>query len=116
MFLDTTLRVLKAKIEAAHTTNAPEWTVGYADITSSSFIWGETVGVFNGTTLVTILGAPAGGAQRQVKTMNFYNKDSVSHNITVQYIDDVTTYTLGVFTVAAGKTLAWSYENGWTVT
>lgn len=117
MFLDATTRTLKVKIEAGHTTNAPEFAIGYADIINNvtGLTPGQQLGVFNGSTLVTALAAPSSAVQRQIKTISYYNKDSVTHTFTTVYDDNGTQYILSAVSVAAGKTLVWTYERGWQI-
>lgn len=117
MFLDSILRTLKAKIEGAHTTTAPVVEVGFADVSANATVFapGEELNTFNGATEITILSAPANNVQRQVKSINVCNLDTVTHSFTFTYYNDTTPYRVIKINVPADTTVLWTYENGWVI-
>jgi hypothetical protein len=116
MILDATNRSLALVLGSAHTTTAPVFNVSYANYTASTFTGGASSGVANGTTPVEILSAPAASAYRQAKYINVANVDTVSHTVTISYVDGATTRRLVNETLAAGDELEWSQDTGWRKT
>lgn len=113
MILQDTNDSLEAVMGAAATTTNPVVLVTYADITTTAFTPGQQNSALNGTTDVTIASSPAASTQRQIKTINIYNADSIAQTITVQFDDNATERILFSASVPAGEVLTWSAETGW---
>jgi hypothetical protein len=85
LVLDSTTKSLKAVMSGAATANNPEFTVAYADSTSSSLTEGSNDGALNGTTAVTLAAAPSASTRRVIKWVTIQNKDTAAVTITVTY-------------------------------
>jgi len=85
LVLDSTTKSLKAVMSGAATANNPEFTVAYADSTSSSLTEGSNDGALNGTTAVTLASAPSTSTRRVIKWVTIQNKDTAAVTITVTY-------------------------------
>lgn len=72
-------------------------------MTTTSF--GGNDGQTNNTTPVTVATAPGSGVQRQVKSLQVSNHDTVSATVAVNYIDGANTRVIGPITLAPGETL-----------
>jgi Collagen triple helix repeat (20 copies) len=69
-------------------TDQPVWQASWGDhIPGTSFSEGNDIGVLADTTNVIIVGSPATGTRRNIKTISFYNADSIDQQITV-YLQD----------------------------
>ncbi|MDE2233592.1 MAG: hypothetical protein KGJ90_05830 [Patescibacteria group bacterium] len=115
MLLDTTTKSIKASIEAAAITTNPVYSTTYADIAAAAFTPASSDGALTGTTAVTVVASPAASTQRHVKEIHIYNLDSVTHTITVQFIDGASTFTLAQVIVPAGNFLRYGQETGWQI-
>lgn len=115
MLLDATTKTIELTVNAAATTTESPVTVEYADLTTTTFSPASSDTVSNGTTVVTIVAAPAASTQRQVKEITIYNADTVNHTYTVKYNDNGTKRTVAVIPVSIGQTLAYRNDTGWTV-
>lgn len=116
IILDTTSRTLEAVMLAAVTTTAPDFVVSWADhVPTYGYLSGASSGALNGTTAVAIVGAPAASAQRQVKTISLFNRDSVAVTIRVRY--DVSGVESWIYSVALDPNWLALYtdEDGWQV-
>jgi len=116
MILDSTLRSLEFKLSGAITTNQLPFIASYADhdFTNKTYTPGANTGQSNNTTAVTVVAAPASGDQRQIKSINIYNADTVSATVIVQYNDNGTLRQLFAIALATGESLQYSYEDGWS--
>jgi len=118
MYLSATTDAIQAVQGAAATTTNCTYNVAYQDWTSSGLdfttITGDS-GSLNGTTDATIVPAPSGSNKRQVTEINIYNADTVPQIITVLRDISATNRILCKTQLAAGATLFWSKETGWTV-
>lgn len=83
--LDSTTKTLKAALTANVATSNPEFTVAYADSNGSVFTEGSSDGVLSNTANVTMVGAPAAGFRRIVKSLTIFNKDTASVTIDLKY-------------------------------
>jgi len=98
------------------TTGAIDYSISYADITTSTFAPSTSEGkIITGTT-TTVLTAPAGSTQRQVKLIAITNRDpSVTNTIQVQKLISATAYDLTpVVTLLAGQSMQYMDGVGWT--
>lgn len=115
MILDATTKSLEAFLGAAITTSQPTYSIDYVDITPTTFSPGNTSGAFNSTTDVTILAAPLGLTQRQVKCITIYNADTVVATVTVQLDTGGTERALVKYSLPSLRTLMWTPDQGWFV-
>lgn len=97
------------------TTNQPIFVCSYADHTASAFTPAANDGTLNGTTPVVMIAAPAGSTQRQVKYINIWNFDTVSHSVTVELLSTAARRTLFQATLDPGSTLTFTEGIGWVV-
>lgn len=92
-----------------------DWTVHYADHTSTTFVPGSDQGNVATPTTTVIVAAPAGSAQRQIKMISIVNRSS-SATQTISISKDVsgTEYRLfpsGILT--PGESLIYTDTHGW---
>jgi len=106
LVLDATSKSLRMVLGEAHTTNPVDFTVAYADATTTTFTEGGGPAQSNGTTNAELLAAPGASTQRVVKEITIYNNDTVSHAVTLYYRVTATDYVFYKETLAAG---AWAY-------
>ena len=85
LVLDATTKTIQAVMSGAAATSNPEYTVAYADSTSSSLTEGASDGALNGTSGVTIVSAPAASTRRVIKWITIQNKDTASVTVTITY-------------------------------
>lgn len=114
MILDSTTRKLQVVLGEAHITNALAVVTSYFD-SGATPSGGPSLSNTNGTTAVDIVAAPASGYIRQVNELTVFNADTVTHNVTVRYNDNGTTYTIFKASLAPGYTLTYSKALNWNV-
>jgi len=85
LVLDATTKTIQAVMSGAAATSNPEYTVAYADSTSSSLTEGASDGALNGTSAVTIVSSPAASTRRVIKWITIQNKDTAAVTVTVTY-------------------------------
>lgn len=85
LVLDGTTKTIQAVMSGAATTSNPDFTVSYADSTSSSLTEGSNDGALNGTTAVTLVSAPSASTRRVVKWITIQNKDTAAVTVTVTF-------------------------------
>lgn len=85
LVLDGTTKTIQAVMSGAATTSNPDFTVAYADSTSSSLTEGSNDGALNGTTAVTLVSAPSASTRRVVKWITVQNKDTAAVTVTVTF-------------------------------
>lgn len=85
LVLDATTKTIVAVMSGAAATSNPEYTVAYADSTSSALTEGASDGALNGTSPVTIVAAPGSSTRRVIKWITIQNKDTASVTLTVTY-------------------------------
>lgn len=115
MILDAIDKSLEAFLGLAITTSQPTYSIEYADITDTTFTPGNTSGALNSTTDVTILPAPPGLVQRQVKCITIYNADTVTATVSVQLDVGGTERLLVKYSLPSLRTLMWTPDQGWFV-
>lgn len=114
LVLSATTSKLQLTLGAAHTTNASPIVCSWRDITTTDYTPGSSQSSSNGTSAVDIVAAPGSSTQRVVDHINFYNKDTVAHTVTVAYDDNGTDYELWSGTVVAGGVLTYVEGAGWS--
>ena len=112
LVLDSTSRTLRAKMADAPSSVQCSVTVTYADTTASTFVEGMYPIQLNGTSFVTILPAPASGTRRVVKSVMFFNDDTMTHTITLYLTDNITDYPITKITLPAGASWASDDQTG----
>lgn len=115
MLLDATTKTIEITVDAVATTTESPFVVEYGDNTTTGLAPASSDGVTNGTTVVTMLAAPASSTQRKVFEITVYNADSVPHTYTIKYNDNATKRTVFMGAVQAGQTLTYEKSNGWTI-
>lgn len=115
LVLDSTTDTLEVDLLAAHTTNALPFFVSYRDITPSAYTPGNQFGNSNGTTDVVLCSAPAASTQRVIDHILIRNADTVSHTVTVRFVDNTTEYNVYQAIIASGDMLQYNDGQGWTV-
>ena len=85
LVLDATTKTITAVMSGAAATNNPEFTAAWADSTSSSLTEGASDGALNGTSLVTLVAAPAASTRRVIKWITIQNKDTAPVTVTISY-------------------------------
>jgi len=117
MYLSTTTHSLRAVSDVAATTNEPQFTVSYQDVTSSGMTFPQlsNQGDLNGASIVTMVSAPAVSTTRQITEITICNTDTVNHTITVYKEDSPTDYILVKITLEPNQTMHWSKDDGYKV-
>jgi len=115
MILDSTTKTIELILGAAATTNAMPVTVDYVDITTTTTVPGSLDSASNGTTLVTIVAAPAASTQRKINLITVYNADTASKAVTIRLNNNTTLRNIVVVTLQVGDTLYFTDTNGWSV-
>lgn len=95
MNLDSTSKILEIILGEAMVSTNCNITTSYADSTASGFALHSSALNSNGTTPVTVVAAPASGAQRQVKEVRLFNNDSVTHTVTLFLFDGSNSWIVG---------------------
>lgn len=117
MKLTTAVRSITAVAAAAATTTAPSFSASYVDRVGSPGSAreqpGDSVGAMTGVTAVTVVPAcPADTLSRDVEEVVIFNRDTVSHTVTVSKVDNGTSYTIFKATIGAGESIHYD-RNGW---
>lgn len=102
MILDTTSKVLQIVLGEIKTTNDCDIAAAWTDNTTSTFTPGSTLSTSNGTTVVTVVAAPAASTQRDVMEVRLHNNDTVTHKVTLQLFDGTNTRIMMQQTILAG--------------
>ena len=85
LVLDATTKTITAVMSGAAATNNPEFTAAWADSSSSGLTEGASDGALNGTSLVTLVAAPAASTRRVIKWITIQNKDTAPVTVTISY-------------------------------
>ncbi len=108
MILNTTLKSIRVVLGEATTTNECDITASWGDYAGTQFVPGSADDVTNGTTPVTIVGAPGTSEQRLVQEITVYNADTVEHVVTLQLDNNSTIRVFRRASIAPGGTFAYS--------
>lgn len=114
LVLDTTTKTIKVAMSGAAATSNPEFTVAYADSTSSSLTEGALDGALNGTSDVTVVSAPASSTRRVIKWITIENKDTAAVTLTVKYDNNGTQRIIAKVTLDVGDT--WTTDGTFSTT
>lgn len=104
LILDSTTKSIVASMSGAAATTNPDFTVAYADSTSTTFVQGAGDGALNGVSDVTLVAAPGASTQRAIKCITIENKDTAPVTVTISYNNNATLRTIAVVTLAVGDT------------
>jgi hypothetical protein len=104
LILDSTTKSIVASMSGAAATTDPDFTVAFADSTSTTFTQGANDGALNGASDVTLVSAPSASTQRVVKGITIENKDTAAVTVTISYNNNATLRTIAVVTLAVGDT------------
>jgi len=99
----TTISLQVAMSTSAATTN-PTFVASYADNSGTGITEGATDGVLNGSTDVTLVGAPTGANRRVIKDITIFNGDTAAVTVIIKYDNNATQRTLVRVTLAVGDT------------
>lgn len=111
--------ILKATGESLQitttTTAAIDYSVSYADITTTTFSPSSNEGKISTATTTSVLAAPASSTQRQVKLITISNRDAaLSDAVVVQKLITATTYNMmPTITLLPGETAQYMDGSGW---
>jgi len=113
MILDATTKTIEVVLEGAITTNQLDVTAGYADsFPGGGFVPGEQDTSTNGATPVTAVSAPPANVQRMVNEIRVYNKDTVTHTVTIQLNNNGTRRVLQSEPCAPGAVVVYAPSGG----
>ncbi len=109
LILDTTTKSLEINLSAA---GSVDYIVSWADNTTTAFTPGMEQGNLTGSGDATIVPAPAGSTQRQIKWVSVRNRSTTAANVVQLQVDDSgTEYVVGPdVTLGAGESLRWDAE------
>jgi len=99
----TSISIQVAMSTSAATTN-PTFVASFADNSGSGITEGATDGVLNGSTDVTVVGAPTGVNRRVIKDITIFNGDTAAVTVIIKYDNNATQRTLVKVTLAVGDT------------
>jgi hypothetical protein len=110
--------LLKATTESLTITTSTaatvDYSVSYADITSTTFLPSTNEGTIAAASTVTLLLAPAASTQRQVKLISITNHDVINTTVAIKKLISATNYALTpVATLLAGETMQYVDGQGW---
>ncbi len=110
-----TTQKLEIVLGGAAAANQLPFVVTYADYVGATpaFTPATFTGLTNDAVDVDLLAAPGSG-QRVVRTINIYNADTGSVDVTVKFDDNATERILQIITLATGFSLCYD-EDGWKV-
>ena len=112
--------ILKATSESLQITTTTaaglDFSVSYADITTTAFTPSSNEGKISTATTTSITAAPAASTQRQIKLITISNRDvSLSDAIIIQKLITATAYNLTpTITLLPGETIQYMDAQGWT--
>lgn len=113
--LSATTDKIEALLGGAAATAQVRCVACWRDVTTTTYTPGRTAILTNGTTPVTVVGAPASATQRVVDFLNCYNADSATVTLTVQLNDNGTAYILWRGALAPGERLEYGEGTGFRV-
>lgn len=115
MILQASTRSIRAFLGAAAATTNPVYTSGHIDRDGTTLTPGGSDGALNGTTAVTVVGAPSGSAVREVHSLSVYNVDTAAHTVTVEKYDGTNQRRIVRATLNPHETLLYHRNSGWLV-
>ncbi len=115
IILDTTTLSLQIKLAGAITTNQLPFVASWVDVTTTTFVPGNTSGATNSGTAVTVAAAPASSTERQIKFLSVQNADTVAATVTVILNNNSTLRNICVIALNANDTLVYTDGEGFRV-
>jgi hypothetical protein len=109
MFLSNNLKSLTVETNATATTTEPSYSSAFVDtVENGSLNPGDNVGALTGSTAVAVVGAmPNGTKLREIKGVHIFNRDTVSHTITVKKVNNGTGYTVAQVSLGTLESLVY---------
>lgn len=115
IILTTTNDKIQASLGGTVAANQVRCFVSYRDTTTTSITPGRNYLNTNNTTLVDVVAAPASSTQRIVDYMSFYNADTASVVLTVDFWDGSSLYELFSATLGPNEKAEYQEGNGFKV-
>src|SRR3972149_1351113 len=115
MFLDAVTKSLEVYLGGAVAANQLPIYANFVDHTSRPATPGASDTQTNGATAVTVVAAPAGSTQRQVKALTIYNADTAAATIYFRLNNGSTMRIIRQTTLAPGETWVYTQEAGFQV-
>ena len=115
ILLDAATKLLEIKLGGVVSANQLPFIATYADHTSTAFTPGASDGISNDANIVTLVAAPAGSTQRQVKQLSIFNDDTAAATVIVTYNNNGTRRQITEIEVPANGTLMYTDGEGWRV-
>jgi len=112
MILNTTLKSIRVVLAEATVTNECDITASWGDYAQTQFLPGSADGATSGATPVTIVGAPGLNEQRVVQEITVYNRDTVTHTISLQLLNNATVRVFRHQEIPVGGMLIYSPNGG----
>lgn len=100
--LDSTSKVLRARLGGAVAANQPTFAFAWGDDGGDL---GSTEGALNSTTNVTLVDSPASGVQRAIRSGFIYNKDTAAVTVIIEHYDGTTAHQIAKITLDIAETL-----------
>jgi len=113
--LSATTHTLEIDLLAAHTTSALDVLCSYSDATTTGYAGLTETSASNGTTAATIVSAPAASTVRDIDYINIFNKDTVSHTVSISHSISGTLKILFKATILTGEQIQYTHASGWSV-
>lgn len=126
ILLDTYRKKLDLKLDEVISSNAVQYSISYVEYTDSCDIVTamnvSNQGESNGGTIVTMVDNPPQNSPgtntyywNDIKYVDIYNSDIITHTVTVSIYDSSTYFTLVKITLTKGSHLIYDEGNGWQV-
>lgn len=113
IILDSTSKSL----EVTTTTSVSlDYYCSFVDITTTTFVPGQSDGNIASATTTTIVAAPASSTQRQIKYISLTNKGTTAQGVTVKFDVSATERNITPsISLSAGETYQYTQDGGWQV-
>ena len=111
---DTTDKI-SVSLGGTVTTNQIRCFASYRDTTSTTITPLRNVTVTNNTTLVDAVSSPAASTQRIIDYMSFYNLDTVTQTVNIEFNANGTVYELMVAAISPGEKIEYQEGHGFKV-
>ena len=115
IILDATTKTVEVLLAGAVATTQLPIVASYVDVSSTTYVPGESDTATNNTTAVTAVAAPGAGNQRHVKLLTVHNADTVTATAIIRYNNNGTTRILARAGLAINETYQYSDGDGWRV-
>jgi hypothetical protein len=115
IILTNTTDKISVSLSGTVTTNQIRCFASYRDTTTSTITPLRNVVLTNNTTLVDVVSSPAASTQRIVDYMSFYNSDTVTQTVNIEFNDNGTVYELMVASISSGEKIEYQEGQGFKV-